>query len=128
MKSDAELAGYLGIATTTLSSWKSRGSIDYDLIYAKCVDINANWLFTGTGDMLIKTQRVPSEKIENDSNTRDKYIIQLEKENRRLNADNMRKQQIINGFLNGSLIIPEKSTDIDPEKTRRFLNKEGTRK
>lgn len=49
----SEFANFLGIATTTLSSWKSRNSIDYDLVYSKCVGINANWLLTGKGEMFI---------------------------------------------------------------------------
>ena len=40
-----ELAEFLGIAPTTLSSWYSRNMIDFDVIYAKCVDIDLNWLF-----------------------------------------------------------------------------------
>lgn len=51
-KSNTEFAAFLGIAPQTLSSWYSRDSIDYDLIYAKCVDIDANWLITGQGEML----------------------------------------------------------------------------
>lgn len=47
-----EFAKFLGIAPTTLSSWYSRNTIDYDLIYSKCVDIDANWLLTGEGEML----------------------------------------------------------------------------
>lgn len=49
--SDNEFAKFLGIAATTLSSWKSRNNIDYDLVYSKCVGVNANWLLTGQGPM-----------------------------------------------------------------------------
>lgn len=48
LKNDAALAAFLEIATTTLSSWKSRNSIDYDLIFAKCAEIDINWLIHGT--------------------------------------------------------------------------------
>lgn len=51
-KSNIEFANFLGIAPTTLSSWYSRNTLDYDLIYAKCKDIDANWLLTGEGPML----------------------------------------------------------------------------
>lgn len=106
IKNDVDFAVFLGIPTTTLSSWKSRDSIDYDLIYSKCVGINANWMLTGVGDMLIKTQRDPivaSPKTEN--NREDKYISQLENENRRLITDNERKQELINCFMNGDMTI-----------------------
>jgi hypothetical protein len=47
-----QFASFLGIAPQTLNSWMDRNSLDYDLIYAKCVNINANWLLTGNGAML----------------------------------------------------------------------------
>ncbi|WP_407483660.1 LexA family transcriptional regulator [Elizabethkingia anophelis] len=49
---DSELASFLGIARNTLSTWRSRNSIDYDLIISKCDQIDANWLITGKGNML----------------------------------------------------------------------------
>lgn len=53
LRIDTELAEYLGIAQNTLSGWKTRNSIDYDLIIDKLKDknINLNWLLTGTGTM-----------------------------------------------------------------------------
>jgi len=51
-KSNTDFAKFLGIAPQTLSSWYSRCSVDYELLYAKCVGIDANWLLTGAGAML----------------------------------------------------------------------------
>jgi hypothetical protein len=45
------LAAFLGVKPSTVSSWKARGSVDYDLIFAKCEDINPGWLLTGEGEM-----------------------------------------------------------------------------
>lgn len=53
-KSDAELARFLQIPATTLSSWKSRDSIDTDYIYSKCVGMNAEFLQTGGGPIFKK--------------------------------------------------------------------------
>ncbi len=50
--SDAEFARFLGIKPQTLASWRSRNSIDYDLLSSVCVDINMNWVITGEGYML----------------------------------------------------------------------------
>lgn len=50
-KTDLSFANFLGIAPTTLASWYSRGNIDYELIFAKCENINMNYLFTGTGSI-----------------------------------------------------------------------------
>lgn len=54
-KTKEEFAHFLGIAPTTLSSWARRNSFDIDLVYAKCTEIDANWLITGHGEMLKKT-------------------------------------------------------------------------
>lgn len=45
-------AKYLGVAPSTISSWLSRDTLDYDLIFAKCVEISPNWLLSGVGAML----------------------------------------------------------------------------
>ena len=51
-KKDTDFANFLGIAPTTLASWHKRNSFDYELIFAKCEDIDANWLLSGQGSML----------------------------------------------------------------------------
>ena len=51
-KNDTELADFLGIKQNTLSTWKSRNTMDYDLVISKCDFIDANWLLTGQGPML----------------------------------------------------------------------------
>jgi len=48
-KTDAQLARFLGIPTTTLSSWKRSNRFDIDLLYSKLVDISWDFLFYGKG-------------------------------------------------------------------------------
>lgn len=45
VNTDTELANVLGVKQNTVSSWRSRGSIDFALIISKCDDIDLNWLF-----------------------------------------------------------------------------------
>lgn len=52
VSTDTELADFLGINKSTLSNWKTRGTIDYDLVFSKCENINYDWLLTGNGDMI----------------------------------------------------------------------------
>lgn len=54
---NVDLANFLGIKPQTLSSWYTRNSIDYDLVYSKCIGIDANWLFTGKGEMFSSKQK-----------------------------------------------------------------------
>lgn len=47
MTSDTELADHLGIAPSTLSTWKKRNSLDYELIFSKCEDLRADYIIYG---------------------------------------------------------------------------------
>ncbi|MRM85199.1 CI repressor [Riemerella anatipestifer] len=59
---DGDFADFLGIKQNTLSNWKSRNTIDYDLIISKCENIDANWLLTGKGEMLKQPQGYATEQ------------------------------------------------------------------
>ena len=58
LKTDADFARFLGIKPQTLSSWYTRNVFDIELLYAKCVDIDANWLLTGRGEMLRNGKKI----------------------------------------------------------------------
>lgn len=78
VNSDAELANFLGVKPSTVSSWRKRNSLDFELIYAKCNNIDANWLLTGKGEMLKeKIDPRAKEKIEwfNDRMLEKDYLI-----------------------------------------------------
>lgn len=48
--SDIELAKVLGLTdSSTISNWKSRGSADFALIFAKCENKNIDWNFVIKG-------------------------------------------------------------------------------
>jgi transcriptional regulator with XRE-family HTH domain len=47
-----QFAKFLGVSPSTVSSWLSRDTCDYDLIFEKCKGLNAEWLLTGNGPML----------------------------------------------------------------------------
>jgi phage repressor protein C with HTH and peptisase S24 domain len=42
---DKELARFLDVKSGTISAWRSRNSINYDLVVNKCDNIDFNWLF-----------------------------------------------------------------------------------
>ena len=44
-KTDKELANFLGVSKYTLSNWRKRGTIDFDIVLSKCVLMDFNWLF-----------------------------------------------------------------------------------
>ena len=45
-------ARLIGVAPSTISSWLSRDTMDYDLLFAKCEMLSPSWLLTGVGEML----------------------------------------------------------------------------
>lgn len=66
LNSDVELAAMLGIPTTTLSSWKSRNSLDWDRIFMKCKGISFDYLIYGSGDVFV-AKEIEKETIDIDS-------------------------------------------------------------
>jgi hypothetical protein len=71
-KTDTELAKFLGTTQSNIATWKKRHTMNYDLIIAKCPEIDANWLLTGEGEMIKK--ELSSNKVNR------KSIKQLEVE------------------------------------------------
>ena len=53
-------AKHIGVAPSTISSWLSRETFDYELLFAKCEDISPSWILTGEGEMLKSAAR-PSQ-------------------------------------------------------------------
>lgn len=47
LRNKTELASFLGVSPQTVSNWYSRNSIDYDLVFEKCAELDFNWLVTG---------------------------------------------------------------------------------
>ncbi len=48
----AQFSKLLGVSPQTISAWGARNTFDAELIYAKCVDVSAEWLLKGEGPML----------------------------------------------------------------------------
>ena len=55
-------AKFLGVAPSTISSWLSRDTMDYDLLFAKCENLSADWLLTGNGNMMTASPKKESRK------------------------------------------------------------------
>lgn len=51
---NAQFAKFLGVSPQTISAWISRNTLDYDLIFTKCVGLSPRWLLTGEGEMFLK--------------------------------------------------------------------------
>ena len=48
---DKDLVERLGIAQSTFSTWKTRGGIDLEAIFAICDGVDLNWLLFDEGEM-----------------------------------------------------------------------------
>ena len=61
----AQFANLLGISPQGLSTWIKRDSFDIELIFSKCEGLSAQWLLTGEGNMLEKTEKSVARKAKN---------------------------------------------------------------
>ena len=59
-----DLAKFLDISSNTLSNWYTRGTLDIDIIYKKCENIDFNWLFSG-----VKSDNTQNVKSNNNNPT-----------------------------------------------------------
>ena len=62
-------ARFLGVAPSTISSWLARDTFDSELLFAKCENLNPQWLISGEGSMLVSentTAELDSE-VKNDA-------------------------------------------------------------
>ena len=55
----SQLARILDVTPQAISTWLSRNTFDQELVYAKCENINPDWLLTGRGSMLKSEGSVP---------------------------------------------------------------------
>jgi hypothetical protein len=69
---DSDLARFLEIKPQTLSSWYSRNTFDIDILYSKCVGINADFLLTGKGEIF---KNEPIERINTVQEPMEEYKI-----------------------------------------------------
>jgi hypothetical protein len=81
---DLELAKFLGIAQNTISAWKKRDSINYELIFEKCLPykINLNWLIYG--------------KITPEIQMDDSLLAKISSGTEGINSDSEHQEQIVN--------------------------------
>ena len=57
VNSNVALSQKLGVSQTTLSNWKARNTIDYNILFTKCEGVNWNWLLFGTGPMILSGEK-----------------------------------------------------------------------
>lgn len=55
LKGNKALSEFLGVTKQTISNWYSRNTIDYDIVLAKCKDVDLHWLLLGSNEKPIST-------------------------------------------------------------------------
>lgn len=59
--SDKQSADFLEVNKSTLSNWKKRGSIDFELLFTKCKHVSKDWLLEGYGEKQKETTEEVAE-------------------------------------------------------------------
>ena len=54
-RTDAELADFLGVTRQNLSAWRSRNSLNVNILVDRLPELSRVWLLTGEGEMLSTT-------------------------------------------------------------------------
>lgn len=65
----SQFARLLGVRQSTVSTWKSRNTMDYSTIKTALPQVDGNWLLTGMGDMLLPEDGTQSVNVRGDHNT-----------------------------------------------------------
>lgn len=106
-KTSKELASYLGVNSSTVSAWKKRNSVDYDLLFTKCKSLSKDWLLTGEGEMFAKKEGDHQKEGENIAKDVFNETPDKQPQNKRLTpvqqpgeADILNVQQKVNARFN----------------------------
>jgi hypothetical protein len=92
---DAELANFLGINTSTLSNWYSRNSLDFDVLFSKCEDLPIEWLIMGRDNVM---QSVEPMAQQPEASKENGLIDRIERQAEQiglLKGENERKNEVI---------------------------------
>lgn len=66
----ARFAEKIGVTPQTLSKWIARDSYDLEKLYAGCEGVNAAWLITGEGEMMLRPANETAKAVANGNNSR----------------------------------------------------------
>lgn len=107
-----DVARFLGITPQTLSNWIARDSIDYELIFTKCKELNYEYILTGKGLMLKNNSENFSDK-----NVHPKCPPKMSTQNNEMYTQNIHpkeKVDVLNGTFNFSdnTIIEDTAFDL----------------
>lgn len=119
LSGNSELARFFGVAPNTVTNWYDRGTLNVDVVFPKCEDLNLNWMIYGEGEMFKNkgiTTGIASEPITEYKRTNEytnellKEINELRKDKERLINEKLNLQEIVDAFLSGNLELIKKQT------------------
>ena len=107
-RKDSELSDFLGIPATYISKWKARKTIDYEIIFEKCKDIDLNWLFLDQPEQS-STQTERLRELEE--------ILPVYKKLASNNEELYHKEKELSGLLRQRVHVLEQQLEICEKKT-----------
>ena|ERR1035437_7685702 len=96
-KTDSELADFFEISKSTLSNWRGRGTIDWELVLSKCMQMDFNWLMKENVEKNLESFKAAERKENGDIslNTILKRYEALAVENANLKIKNAEQEKRI---------------------------------
>lgn len=69
LKTDTDLSNFLGITPQNVYNWRQRNSVDWRVLYTKCVNISMDWLMSGEGSMLKSVEKGSNNVVQSGGNS-----------------------------------------------------------
>ncbi|MBN1689010.1 MAG: helix-turn-helix domain-containing protein [Candidatus Omnitrophica bacterium] len=115
LKNDADIAKLLGVKPSTVSSWRVRDSVNYNLIIAHCKPEHQQYILTGQGEPFVSssTETTPPKDVP-------QYILDLLRKTERI----LKSESMYCNLLAGAIMSYDKSLTDEEEKLaeKRRLN------
>lgn len=111
----SEFGRILGLSPQAITSWLRRNTFNAELINAKCININSDWLLTGEGEMTTKNggqESIPTSIPESKpSGNLEKILLSMQNEVSENNKMMREQMSAMQTLLQESLQLMKKSQE-----------------
>lgn len=110
----SEFGRILGLTPQAITSWLRRNTFDAELINAKCINVNSDWLLTGEGEMVTKNkgqEQIPTSMPVANPCDVEKILLSIQHEVAENNKFMREQMNIMQSMLNEAMQLLKKSQE-----------------